>query len=168
MLIVLGGLPGTGKTTIAKILAARHSASYLRVDEIEHALHSMAGFQRDIGPAGYVVAYALALSNLGIGRHVVADCVNPVRESREGWRHVGSRAGAFLLKVEVTCSDPAKHRRRVEDRQPDIAGFELPSWQSVQAHEYEPWTEPHLVVDTALLDPAEAVAAIERHINCSS
>lgn len=38
MLIVLSGLPGTGKTTIGKALAAKRSAAYVRVDEIEHAL----------------------------------------------------------------------------------------------------------------------------------
>lgn len=167
MLIVLGGLPGTGKTTIAKLLAARIDATYLRIDEIEHALHSMPGFHGDVGPAGYVVAYALAASNLGIGRPVVADCVNPVRASRQAWREVGSQAFAPVIEIEVICSDEMEHRRRVEGRQPDIAGFGLPSWQSVQAHEYEMWTEPRLVIDTATLAPEEAVAVIERHIECS-
>ena len=37
MLIVFSGLPGTGKTTIAKALAAATAAVYLRVDTIEHA-----------------------------------------------------------------------------------------------------------------------------------
>jgi predicted kinase len=117
VLIVLGGLPGTGKTTIAQLLAARHSATYLRVDEIEHALRSTDGFERDIGPAGYVVCYALAASNLAIGQWVVADCVNPVRDSREAWRAVAARTGALLLEIETVCSDTAEHRRRVEDRQ---------------------------------------------------
>jgi predicted kinase len=156
------------QTTIAKILAARLSATYLRIDEIEHALRSAAGFERDIGPAGYAVTNALAASNLAIGRHVVADCVNPVRESREGWRDVASRAGVALIEVEVICSDATEHRRRIEDRLADIAGFELPIWQSVLQHEYEAWPEPHLVIDTATLKSDEAVAVIERHIERTS
>ncbi|WP_371126640.1 AAA family ATPase [Variovorax sp. EL159] len=35
MLIVLGGLPGTGKTTIAREIVARSRAVYLRIDAIE-------------------------------------------------------------------------------------------------------------------------------------
>ena len=168
MLIVLGGLPGTGKTTIAKILAARLPATYLRIDEIEHALRSMPEFERGIGPAGYVVANALAASNLAIGRHVVVDCVNPVRASRDGWREVASRACLPLLEVEVICSDAAEHRRRIESRLADIDGLELPTWQSVQAHHYEPWTEPRLIIDTAVLAPDDAVAVIDLQIERTS
>ena len=49
MLIVLSGLPGTGKTTIGKALAAKRSAAYVRVDEIEHALKQHFGFDQEIG-----------------------------------------------------------------------------------------------------------------------
>lgn len=38
MLIVMGGLPGTGKTTLARLLAARIGAVHLRVDTIEQAI----------------------------------------------------------------------------------------------------------------------------------
>ena len=38
MLVVFGGLPGTGKTTLATALALRQRASYVRVDAIESAL----------------------------------------------------------------------------------------------------------------------------------
>ena len=38
MLIILGGLPGVGKTTIAKVLSKKLKAVYLRIDSIEEAL----------------------------------------------------------------------------------------------------------------------------------
>jgi predicted kinase len=78
MLIVFSGLPGTGKTTIARELACRIGAVYLRIDVIEQALRD-AGMLP--GASGYGVANALALSNLTVGHTVIADCVNPVRES---------------------------------------------------------------------------------------
>ncbi len=66
MLVVVGGLPGTGKTTIARAVAARLSAVYLRIDVIEQAIRSaMPGVR--VGPAGYIVANALAASNLATG-----------------------------------------------------------------------------------------------------
>lgn len=40
MLVVISGLPGTGKSTIAKAFVAKHSAAYVRVDEIENAVRS--------------------------------------------------------------------------------------------------------------------------------
>ena len=53
-LIVFGGLPGTGKTTISRALAKKLGAFYLRIDTIEQAANAV-GVEK-IGPAGYVVA----------------------------------------------------------------------------------------------------------------
>jgi len=60
MLIVFGGLPGTGKSTLARALARERHATYLRVDTIEQALRSSGTLTGDLGPAGYMSAYALA------------------------------------------------------------------------------------------------------------
>jgi hypothetical protein len=72
---------------------------------------------------------------------------------------------ARLLEIEVICSEGVEHRRRVEARTADIAGFTLPSWPSVMGRDYVPWTSPRLVVDTAVLAPDEAVAAVEAAID---
>jgi len=162
MLVVFGGLPGTGKTTIARQIAARHSATYLRIDEVEQAIRAAGVLSGDIGPAGYLVANALAASNLASGLTVVVDCVNPIKESRQGWRETAARAQTRLIEIEVVCSDLAEHRRRVETREPDIHGLILPSWQAVLERNYSPWEEPHLIVDTASLTPHEAIALVEQ------
>ena len=52
MLVVFGGLPGTGKTTISRVIAARRSATYLRIDVIEQARRSAGGLARDVGASG--------------------------------------------------------------------------------------------------------------------
>jgi predicted kinase len=164
MLIVFGGLPGSGKTTISRAVALRRAATYLRIDTIEQAIRATGVLAGDIGPAGYDVANRLAEDNLVDGSIVVVDCVNPVDESRRGWRSVAARSGAGLIEVEVVCSDPMEHRRRVEGRIPDIEGLKPPTWTSVMSHDYEIWHEPHLVLDTARLPPEDTIAIVERHI----
>ena len=82
MLIVFSGLPGTGKTTIAKGLVDTIGALYLRIDTIEQAIRNSGALAQDVGRSGYMVANELALSNLDLGRTVIVDCVNPVIESR--------------------------------------------------------------------------------------
>lgn len=160
MLIVFSGLPGTGKTTIAKKLALKISAVYLRIDTIEQAIRNAEALARDVGKSGYAVANELALSNLGLGSTVIVDCVNPVSESREAWDETARRAGATLLNVRVCCSDPIEHQRRVEQRQSDIAGLVPPTWQSVLQHDYEEWTVAPFSIDTARISAEQAVALI--------
>lgn len=160
MLIVFSGLPGSGKTTLARQLAARRPATYLRIDSIEHALRT-ASPGSDIGSAGHVVALAIAGGNLSLGTTVVADCVNPVSKSRTAWRELARASATAHLDIEVVCSDRAEHRRRVEQRQPDIAGFTLPDWASVESHDYQPWTDDRLIVDTAALSIEDALRLIE-------
>jgi predicted kinase len=119
MLVVFAGLPGTGKTTVAQLVARQCGATYLRIDTIEQALRSANIVTDDIGPAGYVAAYALAEANLRLGQIVVADCVNPVAATRDAWRSVAASASFPMLDIEIICSDPVEHRRRVEGRTVD-------------------------------------------------
>jgi predicted kinase len=160
MLIVIGGLPGTGKTSLATSLARVLDAVHLRIDTIEQAIRTSTMAADDVGPAGYVVAYAVAEDNLRLGRIVVADGVNPLASTRAAWRAVAQRAAVTHFDVELICSDVIEHRRRVESRRPDIAGHKLPTWDEVRAREYEPWTRDHVVIDTAWRTLEESVTEL--------
>lgn len=149
VLVILAGLPGTGKTTLAREIAARLRAVHLRIDSIEAALARSSLRIRPAADAGYAVAYAVAKDNLRLGLTVVADSVNPIEITRAAWRQVAARAGCDAVEVEVVCSDPAEHRRRVETRSADIEGLRVPRWEDVVGREYEPWPDGRIVVDTA-------------------
>ena len=154
MLIIFGGLPGTGKTTIARALAEERAATYIRIDTIELALWSSGAVPGEIGPYGYVVAYAVAEDNLRLGRDVIADSVNPIAATRTAWRDVAERAGTSYVEIEVVCSDLAEHRRRIETRSAS------PTWGEVVRRVYEPWDSPRIVLDTAHRTIAEALAEL--------
>jgi predicted kinase len=157
MLVVLSGLPGVGKTTIARELASAIAAVHVRIDSIEQALRN-AGWT--IEGEGYAVANAVAEDNLRLGRSVVADCVNPWPLTRNAWQAVADRIGVRAFNVEVVCSDIDEHRRRVESRVPDIAGHTLPTWSEVVERDYCSWDGERLVIDTARLDVRESVRTI--------
>ena len=160
MLIAFGGLPGVGKSALARALARRIGAVHLRIDTIEQAMRN-AGHTVS-GPEGYLVARDLAADNLRIGRTVIVDSVNPVATTRGYWHETAASMEVELVEVEVVCSDKREHRRRVESRITDIPGLVLPNWQQVLDRHYETWKSAH-VIDTAgrtleeTLSQAEAI-----------
>ncbi|QTN44907.1 AAA family ATPase [Ectopseudomonas mendocina] len=164
MLVVFSGLPGTGKTTLARTLAASRGAVYLRIDSIEQSLRNNQAMGSEIGSDGYAVANAIALDNLNNGCLVVADCVNPLQESRAAWASTAAKANCRLLNVQVICSDETIHRQRVESRTSDVPGLVPPTWQSVSQHEYEPWQTTPFTIDTARASPQVAQALLAEKV----
>ncbi|MDM5120651.1 AAA family ATPase [Aeromonas hydrophila] len=153
MLIIFSGLPGSGKSTIARALAQRLGAVYLRIDTIEQA-------DNEMGPAGYFVAYGLARENLALGSTVITDSVNPIQLTRDAYHDIALSVGVPCLDVEVICSNSKLHRERVENRTADIEGLALPDWQAVINRDYQPWDRECLVLDSATLSVTQSVEKI--------
>ncbi|MBB4571473.1 AAA family ATPase [Rhizobium leucaenae] len=168
MLVIFGGLPGSGKTTTALSLAKRLQAVHVRVDTIEQALRDSDMLKAEVGPAGYMAAYGIAEDNLRLGRTVIADSVNPIGITRNAWLQVARRAGTRAIEVEVVCSDKVEHRRRAETRVTDVEGLVKPSWDEIANRTYEDWGGRQIVVDTAYKSAddavAELVALLEREV----
>ena len=148
-LIVLAGLPASGKSTIARQLARRTGAMWLRVDSMDQAIWASGTAPEDLRDWTYRAAQAVAADNLALGRDVIADCVNDWREARGGWDACGRQAGAEVVWLEIVCSDAAEHRRRVETRVGDVEGLKLPDWNAVTARDYQPWDFDRVTIDTA-------------------
>lgn len=165
MIVAIGGLPGVGKTTVARELARRLGAAHVRIDALESALVTtglVAGAD-EVGAAGYDLALAVADTCLAAGGDVVVDAVFPIAISRRPFSELAERLGVPIHWVRLVCSDTTEHRRRVESRVFDLPGSGRPDWAAVTGRETDEWTEPHAVVDTATGGTAtgEPVTAIQ-------
>jgi len=164
MLIALSGLPGTGKTSIARLLARRMPAVHVRIDTIEQAL-LRARVPVPIGAEGYVVAYGIASDNLRLGHHVIADCVNAMQVSRDAWEGIAHECQVAFLHVHLVCSDADEHRRRLSQRRADIEGHVLPGWEEVSALRFDPPPRGVLSIDTCACSAESAGELILRRLN---
>lgn len=157
---MFSGLPGVGKTTIARLLAQKAGAMLIRIDAIEHGvLRGGMPYDQLMGH-GYLAGAELAVENLRLGFSVVADSVNPLEITRGWWREAAARVGARCVEIEVVCSDIEEHRRRVEGRSGDFAEYPLPTWDQVVNREFEPWPGEVLRLDSAVVLASDAVAML--------
>ena len=98
---------------------------------------------------GIGLAYRVAADNLRLGVSAVADSCNPIELTRREWERVALETQARYVNIEVVCSDPIEHRRRVETRSVNVPGLKLPTWDDVENREYDAWTVDRIVIDTA-------------------
>lgn len=159
-LISFSGLPGVGKTTIARALARDINAFYIRVDSIEAALKNSSLKIHPAEDSGYLAAVAVAQDNLALGCDVIADTVNPLDITRRLWASAAIAVNARLVNVEIVCTDLREHRRRVETRCSDIDGLALPDWNCVLGRHFDEWTERRLTLDTSQLSVASCIEKI--------
>lgn len=152
MLIVISGLPGTGKTAVAAEVARAADAIHLSIDTVEDALLG-AGFPRSwtTGVAAYEAVRAAAEQNLDLGRVVVVDAVNDSEPARDTWRRAVATTGAPLMFVLLTLDDEVEHRRRLEGRSRNLTNVLEPSWGDVSSRRasFEPWTDVHVRVNAS-------------------
>ncbi|WP_426623523.1 AAA family ATPase [Leifsonia sp. McL0607] len=151
VLVVTAGLPGSGKSTIAEIVAGRLGATAISVDPIEAAILK-AGIDADqpTGLAAYLVAERMAEQLLVSGQSVIVDAVNAVEPARLQWRDLAERCGVKLSVIETVCLDVHLHEERLSKRTDLTAAYAVE--QSID--DYAEWrgaaaSLPRITLDTS-------------------
>jgi len=162
-IIVVSGLPGSGKSTIAEGISKELGIPIFSVDPIESAIIK-SGIKRsfETGLAAYLVAETLATEHLKLGSSVIIDAVSPVKEARDMWHGLEEKFNAKLIIIECILPED-EHKRRIESRVRNIHGISEVTWEDVENRkkEYLEWTEPRLVLDTSKIEKNDVSEALD-------
>lgn len=169
-IILLAGVPGTGKSTLAEKLAWRLRAPVFSMDWQLGALTPFGALRDDNALALAELNLTAAMARqLQLGLDVILDATGHRRQARIRWREVTDSVGGRFVGVECVCSDEQVQRVRVEGRARGIPGWpQTVTWEHVvrMRERWESWREPHLVLDSAARPPEENVrqvlAAVDR------
>lgn len=162
--ILVAGVPGAGKTTLAEGLAKHLRAPVFSMDWQLGALTPF-GLLTDenLEPLAELAVIAPLARQLQLGLDVILDVTGHQAAARRQYRRVAESLGARLLGVECVCSNTLAHRARVAGRDRGIPGWHpTVPWGHVLRMKglWEPWTEPHLVLDSAKQDAETMLAMV--------
>lgn len=167
-LVVVSGLPGVGKTSVAVIVAVNTGSVHLSIDAVEDSILACGlppGWQ--VGVAAYETVRAMAEQNLRLGHDVVVDAVNDSEEARQTWRTAAARTGASVEFVHLMISDALEHQRRLSGRDRGLTYVGEPTWADVQRRraDYAAWSDVVLEFDTATWAADEVADALTARLS---
>lgn len=154
-LILFTGLPGTGKSTLAKAVSQQLQIPVFAKDIVEAALlrcnvSTVLEDTKPVNYAAYEVLIALAAHQLDLNQSCIVDCVAGHPAVRNHFRTLANKHSARWIVIECICSNEEIHRTRLTTRQRNIPGYRELTWPELLAtkERFTLWTEERLIIDS--------------------
>ncbi|MEO0340402.1 MAG: AAA family ATPase [Bacteroidota bacterium] len=125
MIIIVIGLPGTGKTTFSRALAQVIDAVHLNTDMIRDDLDLRGHYDRQTKALIYQEMMNRVQAALEKGSHVIVDGTFYRRKNREGYRKLAKAQAVDLKWIELKAQEQAIRDRVAKKRKYSEADFKV-------------------------------------------
>ena len=153
VLIMVSGLPGTGKSYLARKLAEREPFVVLEADFVRKTLFPQPTYTAWESHWVHRTIHALIRKFLAKGLRVIYDATNLIEYQRGMVYHIADKAGARLvIVVTVSPEEVVRERlRRRHEGQRDLGDISDATWQIYKrmARRQQAIRRNYLVVDTS-------------------
>ncbi|MCL4458512.1 MAG: AAA family ATPase [Chloroflexi bacterium] len=163
-LILISGLPGTGKSHLSREIARQMPCLIIETDFVRKLLFRHPGYTGPESRFVYQVSQVLMADLLAEGVNIIFDATNLLERKREALYHLAEQMKVNLVIVR-TVAPPEVVRRRLQQRtaglsEADLSDADWPVYERFQERE-ERIVRSHLVIDTSQ-DLVPAVQKIVR------
>jgi predicted kinase len=148
MIILFCGLPGVGKTTLARSVACRTRASILSSDKIRKEIIRYPAYTRAEGRLVYDILMLLATYLTAAGIDCILDATFNRERSRIEVENKLHSNNVMLYVVECTCPEKIV-LQRLRNRKNDFSDADYSVYSKMKSI-YEPVQGKHLDIDTSL------------------
>lgn len=159
VLVVFCGVPGSGKSYLARRLQPRLAALIVESDHIRHVLFPAPCYTAVENGRVYTVCHDLIARRLGQRQSVIFDATNLLEQGRRRLSAIALRSGARFVLVHTVAPD-AVIRQRIQHRG-DAANHsdaDIAVYEALRQTE-QPIRHQHIVIDTTQ-DCEQAIARI--------
>jgi predicted kinase len=163
-LILVTGMPGGGKTTMARMVSRRLQIPVFAKDRVQRVLRD-----HNLAPAnsgdGYYLILDQADEQLSLGLSVILDATFPLDHFRIVASEIASRNKAQFCAIHCFCSDDAVWQARMSNRVQYVPGWKPVGWEDVLRMRtyYQPWGSNALPVDS-VTPPEDNLPQVLAHI----
>jgi len=161
MLILIAGLPGTGKTTIARAFAALCGAVHLNSDAIRRELGLMGHYSAADKKRVYDLLLSRADDALKEGKIVVVDSTFYKVNIRKPFEYLAEINHVPLKWVEVQAGESVLRERLSQPRPDSEADFNV--YEKIRDQQ-EPFPEERLILNSEYETPESAADKIQHYL----